>query len=117
MEEWIVNLLIPFIMIGLGTYFYKWGLQTINPIFGYRTNMSMKNKDTWHFAHHYCGKIWLIWGFMMLVVTVIILFFDLLAPLKTYFVLFQTAILVISIIPVELALKKTFDKKGQRRIQ
>ena len=29
----------------------------INSVFGYRTSMSMKNKDTWEFAHKYCGKV------------------------------------------------------------
>jgi uncharacterized membrane protein len=43
-----------------------WGLtwwirppRKINKIYGYRTNMSMKNKDTWDYAHRFYGK----WAF------------------------------------------------------
>ena len=45
----------------------------INYVFGYRTSMSMKNQDTWVFAHHYCGKIWYICGLILLVVSLIVL--------------------------------------------
>ena len=31
--------------------------EDVNFVFGYRTSMSMKNKDTWEFAHKYCGKV------------------------------------------------------------
>lgn len=58
----IMNLLIPFSMIGFGRYFLKNAPKEINAIFGYRTTMSMKNNDTWEFAHKYCGKIWYICG-------------------------------------------------------
>ena len=33
--------------------------------------MSMKNKDTWEFAHKYCGKVWYVCGMVMLPITVI----------------------------------------------
>ena len=52
----IMDLLLPFAMIGFGRYFMKKAPKEINSVFGYRTSMSMKNKDTWEFAHKYCGK-------------------------------------------------------------
>lgn len=52
----IMDLLIPFTMIGFGKMFLKKAPDQINYVFGYRTSMSMKNQDTWVFAHHYCGK-------------------------------------------------------------
>ena len=52
----IMDLLLPFTMIGFGRYFMKKAPKEINSVFGYRTSMSMKNKDTWEFAHKYCGK-------------------------------------------------------------
>ena len=58
----IMDLLIPFTMIGFGKMFLKKAPDQINYVFGYRTSMSMKNQDTWVFAHHYCGKIWYICG-------------------------------------------------------
>ena len=52
----IMDLLLPFTMIGFGRYFMKKAPKEINSVFGYRTSMSMKNKDTWEFAHKYCGN-------------------------------------------------------------
>ena len=50
MEFWIfmliMDLLLPFTMIGFGKYFMKKAPKEINSVFGYRTSMSMKNKDT-----------------------------------------------------------------------
>lgn len=42
----IMNLLIPLTMILFGIYFIKKSPKEINTTFGYRTSMSMKNKDT-----------------------------------------------------------------------
>lgn len=51
--------------------FYEKAPKEINSVFGYRTSMSMKNKDTWEFAHKYCGKVWYVCGMVMLPITVI----------------------------------------------
>ena len=45
------NLLIPAILLSAGKLFLKKAPKDINWIFGYRTTMSMKNEDTWAFAH------------------------------------------------------------------
>ena len=45
----IMDLLLPFTMIGFGRYFMKKAPKEINSVFGYRTSMSMKNKDTCRF--------------------------------------------------------------------
>ena len=66
----IMDLLLPFTMIGFGRYFMKKAPKEINSVFGYRTSMSMKNKDTWEFAHKYCGKVWYVCGMVMLPITV-----------------------------------------------
>ena len=71
----IVDLLIPFTMIGFGWYFRKQAPGAINWVFGYRTEMSMKNKDTWEFAHNYIGKLWYRIGLIMLPLTVIPMLF------------------------------------------
>ena len=47
----IMDLLTPAIMIGFGRGFMKHPPKTINMVYGYRTSMSMKNKETWDFAH------------------------------------------------------------------
>ena len=55
----ICNLLIPLIMLLGGYLMYKKPPKEINNVVGYRTKMSKKNKDTWEFAHNYCGRLWL----------------------------------------------------------
>lgn len=81
----------------------------------------MKNDDTWKFAHNFCGKLWWIMGWIILGVSIVVLipFID-----SIYFtigivviisVLVQCVILVMSIIPTEIALRKTFFDDGTRR--
>ncbi|WP_245156562.1 SdpI family protein [Clostridium aminobutyricum] len=90
----------------------------INGVYGYRTNMSMKNIETWKFAHEYCGRLWFKIGRALLIVSVAASFY--LAPLGvnpqgagiTILVLSQTAILVASIFPTEKALRERFDRNG-----
>ena len=43
----IMDLLLPFTMIGFGRYFMKKAPKEINSVFGYRTSMSMKNIAAW----------------------------------------------------------------------
>ena len=64
------DLLIPAVMIGFGGVWKKKPPKEINGFYGYRTAMAMKNRDTWTFAHKYCGKIWYICGWILLVVTI-----------------------------------------------
>lgn len=117
----ITLLLLPVNMIGFGSYFLKKAPKEINNIFGYRTKMSMKNKDTWEFAHHYCGQVWRIVGWGMLVVSSISMFFSFREHnnvigvyVKIIFAL-QIILLIITIVLIEKALKDTFDKNGNRR--
>lgn len=117
----ICDLLVPCTMIGFGDYFSKKAPKEINATFGYRTNMSMKNKATWEFAHKYIGKLWLRLGLGMVVLSVVPLLVVLGKDIETVgkvgmavcFV--QLVPLVGSIIPTEIALKKTFDQNGRRK--
>lgn len=111
----IMDLLIPFTMIGFGKMFLKKAPDQINYVFGYRTSMSMKNQDTWVFAHHYCGKIWYICGLILLVVSLIVLLLvigksnDAIGNVGGILCVFQMIPLVGSIIPTEIVLRKNFD--------
>lgn len=116
-----INLLMPFTMIGFGKYFLKTAPKEINAMFGYRTTMSMKNKDTWIFAHHYCGKIWYNCGLVMLLVSIIVMVLvigkttDTVGNIGGILCGFQMISLIGSIFPTEKALKKAFDKNGNKR--
>lgn len=117
----IMNLLLPFTMIGFGKYFMKKAPKEINAVFGYRTAMSMKNKDTWEFAHKYCGRIWYVCGCIMLPLTVLPMLFligkneALTETVGTILIILQLIPLVGAIIPTELALRKHFDKDGNEK--
>lgn len=115
------NLLIPLVMLIGGYCMYNKPPKEINSIIGYRTRRSKKNKDTWAFAHDYCGKLWIKLGIIMLSSTVIVQIpfihssEDVIGKLTLIVESVQLIALVCSIIPVENALKKTFDENGVRR--
>ena len=108
-------------MIGFGRNFMKKAPKEINSVFGYRTSMSMKNKDTWEFAHKYCGKVWYVCGMVMLPITVIFMLLvigkneDCVGSIGGIICGVQLIPLIGSILPTEIALKKNFDKNGTRR--
>lgn len=117
----IMNLLIPAAMIGFGKSFQSHAPKEINSVFGYRTTMSMKNKDTWEFAHRYCGKLWWQIGWGLLAFTVVAMLTALGKDDDTASIhagIISAVQIVFLILPVfftEKALKKAFDKDGKKR--
>ena len=118
----ITDLIIPIIMVGTGKYWIKKPPKSINILFGYRTAMSMKNMDTWNFAHRHIAKTWWLVGLIMLAVTCAAFLVILLLGKDAEFVAVfggwlcavQLVPLICSIIPTERALKKNFDLNGNR---
>ena len=117
----IMGLFMPLIMFGFGKLFLKQAPKEINLVFGYRTTMSMKNKDTWQFAHACLGKLWTRIGLIMLPVSIIPMLFvinqntNTVAIVEGVLCTVQVVVLLASIIPVERALKQTFDRDGNRK--
>ena len=117
----MMDLLIPAVMIGFGKLFSHKAPNNINYTFGYRTSMSMKNQDTWQFAHHYCGKLWLRLGWILVPVSITPLLFvlgkdiDTIASVGSAVSFLQVIPFVGSIVPTEIALKKEFDQQGRRK--
>ena len=117
----LMDLLIPFTMIGFGRLFLTKAPEKINAAFGYRTAMSMKNKDTWEFAHKFCGRLWFWCGLALLPVAVIPMVFvlgrsiDTVGTVGGIVCMIELVPLVGSIFPTEAALKKMFDRNGSRR--
>ena len=117
----ICNLLIPIIMVIAGLLMWIKCPKEINSFFGYRTTRSMINTDTWKFAHNYCGRLWFILGLITLIPTVIaqIPFYNssekVIGIVGTIIMTVQCAILIISIFPTEIALKRTFNDEGTRK--
>jgi len=116
----VVLLITPLTMIGFGKCFIKAAPKEINMGFGYRTSMSMKNKETWQFAHNYCGKLWYNAGKILLLSLLPMIFVigkdnDTIGNLGLIIMVVQMFFLICPIFPTERALKKNFDKNGNRR--
>lgn len=115
----IMDLLVPLTMIGFGHMFSKKEPYSFNDAFGYRTSMSMLNNSTWIFAHHYCGKLWYIWGVILLPVSIIAMCFFIGEDIETIgkigaVICFVQMVPFIGVIfPTERALRRTFDKNGR----
>ena len=115
----VMNLIIPVIMTGFGWYFLKGRPKEINHIVGYRTKLSMRNQDTWRFAHQYCGKLWFVLGLILLILTPLIMVLGLKLDNNIDYggiiCTVQVILLVGTIIPTERALHRTFNKDGSRK--
>jgi len=117
----IMNLLIPLTMIGFGRLFLKKAPKDINFVFGYRTEMSMKNRETWEFAHRYCGRLWLVIGLSLLPLSALPLIIvigkgeNTIGTVGAAVELIQLIFLIAPIFPTEAALKRTFDEHGNRK--
>lgn len=115
------NLLVPIIQIVAGKMMWKSSPGKINKVYGYRTKRSMKNMDTWEFAHEHCGRVWWRVGWVTLIVSVLaqLPFIhsseDVSGVVAGVISTLQVCILVLSIFPTERALKKTFYDDGTRR--
>ncbi|MDE5596749.1 MAG: SdpI family protein [Lachnospiraceae bacterium] len=114
----ICNLMIPVLMIVIGKVFIKNPPKTINRIYGYRTSRSMKNQDTWNFAHFYCGKLWWKIGWVMLPLAIIGMLpvigknDDIVGGVSAVVVTAECIALFVTIFFVERALVKKFNKEG-----
>ena len=119
----VMNLLIPLVMIIFGRVFEKKppkiGMSKF--AFGYRTIMSMRNADTWEYAHRFFGKLWFRFGIVVGVISIIALFFvigkdkDTVGFAGLIICYVQMAVMLIPVIPTEISLRKRFDKNGNRK--
>lgn len=117
----IMDLLVPITMICFGIYFEKNVPKEISNTFGYRTAMSMVNQYTWKFAHKFIGKLWKVCGWLILPVSFAVMLFAFGKDTETVGAIggavcaIQVVIMIFTVIPVEIALKKNFDRNGNRR--
>lgn len=116
-----MDLLVPITMLVAGRMMWKHCPQNINGVLGYRTTRSMKNMDTWKFAHDYCGRLWEKIGLFLMVPSVLIHIpfynsdINTIGIVSLILTTIQILVLIASIFPTELALKKTFNSDGTRR--
>lgn len=114
----LMNLILPISMIFFGNYFKNHAPKKINSFFGYRTEMSMKNQDTWKFAHNYHGKLWFIMGLVTLFLSIILFLTaigkseNFIAAIELISYTIQIICLISSVVFTEIAIRKKFDKYG-----
>ena len=117
----ITIFLIPLVMVICGMSYVKRGPKRITRLQGYRTKMSMKNRDTWDFAHKYLGDLWFKLGVPMLAVTSVVslvVFRETNEKIMfwcTVIVAIHIAVMVLPIYFTEKALKANFDENGKWR--
>lgn len=113
----ICNTLFPLMMVIFGFWMNKYPPQNINVWFGYRTEASMRSKETWLFAHRYAGRYWFILGLVMLIINGIVMglliwFFraneELFGTLSLVWMLLEMIPLLSVIYTTEKALKRKF---------
>ena len=117
----LCNLLIPIIILVTGRLMWKHYPKNINGFIGYRTTRSMINMDTWKFANEYCGHLWYKMGIVMFILSIIISIFiyqydkSIVTTVSLILMTIQCIVLIVSIFPTEIALKKTFNEDGTRK--
>lgn len=118
----VFNTMIPVLMLIFGMVFARNAPKTINYVYGYRTKRSMLNQDTWEFAQAYFGRLWKRVGAILLPLSILfslpMLWMkedDKQGILTAVLEGVQLVVLIVSIFPVEKALKREFDEQGRRR--
>ena len=117
----ILVLLMPLFMIGFGWMFMTNAPKGINTSFGYRTKRSMKNQDTWDFAHKHFGKTWFVCGLVLIPVSLVPMFLvmgreaDVVRTTGFIILGIQLVLMLGAILPTEIALKNNFDEFGRPR--
>ncbi len=124
MAFWIymvcMDLLIPVSMILIGKRFQKKPPKYKNALTGYRTKRSMLSEATWEFAHIHLGKTWEKCGIIACLVTIVLMLpvfgksTDTVGIAGGILSGVQCVLMIATIIPTEIALRKTFDEKGRR---
>lgn len=115
------DLLFPVIMLIGGKLFLKNIPKSINTFLGYRTTMSMKNEDTWRFAHAVAGRFWWRWGWVSFAPAVVPMLLLLGKPeeIAASVGLAIACVLMLPLLAViphtEKTLRNTFDKDGNRK--
>ena len=115
----LVILLMPLMMVGFGLLLMKNPPKRINSVYGYRTRRSVRSQDTWEFAHHYFGKLWLVCGLVSIPISLVPICLVLgkseqVISMTGLIVLgLQTLLMLVTIILTERALKNNFDEFGK----
>lgn len=110
-----MTVLLPAFLIVCGVFWWLLGrVPKYKGAVGYKTARSLRTPSAWTFAHRYFGRIAFIAGVVTLVGGVIAMMFclgkdeDTVGFWGTVVTIVQTAVLIIPVIPTEIALKRNF---------
>lgn len=112
---------IPLLLIVIGKIFEKYPSKEPNIAIGFRTKLSMMNKETWDYAQRLFPKAWISLGRIMLPLSLIILFLlysedkDYTGNLVVILMMVQVVLMLGSILYVNLKLKAAFNSDGSRK--
>lgn len=125
MQFWLFTLItlliMPAVMIVFGYRFRKGGPKKISSFYGYRTVMSMKNRDTWDTAHRYFGRKWVRNGWIVLCIVLAVMGFmmhsdaDAVGRAGLILLFAEMLGMMAPISETEKELKKNFDTSGKRK--
>lgn len=114
----VCALITPAAMAVIGVAYAKHPPKQINDWNGYRSKRSKQSPEAWKFAHEYFGRIWFIAGLIMLPLSIagMLLFLcsdtDTIAIGAEVVFCVQSVVMLVTIIPVEFALKRKFGNKN-----
>lgn len=119
----VTSLFLPVVMLYCGWWFVTDPPDEINGLVGYKTKMSMKNGDTWAYAHRVSGIHWIICGILGLFCALALAvcgFTGVIEGDGCFFALMAVQgiqlVLLLSVIPVtEHKLKRRFNSDGTFR--
>lgn len=108
-------MIVPFCMLGIGFLWIKHPPTSPNWIYGYRTKRSMENQITWDLAQSYQAKIWRWTGGGLLILAIIcfMMYGRLAESTLDWFVYLEVAIMLVSLLPTEIVLRRKFDENGK----
>ena len=111
----IVNMIIPIVMLIIGVVFQTNPPRRMNSIYGYRTKRSLKDEKSWLFAQNYLGKTWFKMSLVLSPVTILLMLMvyqkliDTIAYMTLFIVAIQVFVLLSAIFMTEKALIKMHD--------
>ena len=112
----LITLLSGFIFAVCGVIFRYFPPKKINPFYGYRTNSSMRNSETWEMANRFAARLMVQLGLLLAGVGIITF---VLPPTPFTGTFIGIALVILSAFMqfyfTEKHIRKTFDEHGNRK--
>lgn len=112
---------VPLVLIITAAFFKKYPSKEPNIAVGFRTKMSMMNKDTWDYAQRLFPLYWIKLGRLLLPTSIAVLFLlysddnDYTGRVVIVLMIIQVLLMLGSAAYVNLKLKETFNNDGTRK--